>query len=312
MKRHGNLILLILRIFGTVLGIGFLIFQVFSSFRGFTWPVFTSRIIINIFLALVFSVLAVVFQMTAWNIVLEGIHQKISLLDVFTGFNLSFVARLIPGTVWGYLTRGDWLKREHGIAYAMTNLASIVETFGYLAANLFIVMQGFLSVDSISNSIIFVIIFLIGTWAFLNLLISWKPARRLFRLDQNQILQFPLPQWIMVFSLSLGMWYCYGISLLVFSNTIKFQFSFIHVLEISAVYALAWLLGFIVPFLPTGLGLREYSLTILLIAQFGFIKADAAVLAIGFRITVSLAEFIWIAFGVANKALLTLGKKIIL
>ncbi len=312
MKSIGNKILVILRILGIILGISFLVFQIFSSLRGFNWPFLSPKLYLNIILGLAINIFGIVLQMTAWKIVLEGINQRISLLEVFSGFSLSFVARLIPGTIWGYLTRGEWLKHDHGIPYAITNFGSVVETSGYLVTNLLIALQGLLFVRNIPFSIIFIIIFLIGSWAFLNLLILWNPARQLFRMEQNKILRFPLPKWIAIFFLCIGMWYCYGLGLMIFANAINFQITFLHALEITSVYALAWFTGFIVPFIPSGIGLREYFLTVLLVAQFGMAKADASFIAIGFRVLLSIAELLWIAYGLAKKTLLHVNKKITL
>lgn len=301
MKGRSHEILFVLRILGVLLGISFLVFQILSSLRGFNWAVLKPEIFINIILALILILLALMLQMAAWKFVLEGINHSISLRDIFSGFNLSFVARYIPGTIWGYLTRGEWLKREHGISYAITNIGSIFETLGYIVTDLLIVIIGMLLTRNILFIPIFLILFLIGSWASLNLVILWNPTRHLFRLDQNKISRFPLPKWINFFLLCIGMWFCYGIGLTIFVSSISFQVTLLHALEISAIYAFAWLIGFVVPFIPSGLGLREYSLTILLISQFGLLKADASFIAIGFRVLVLIAELLWIAYGLTRR-----------
>jgi len=291
---------------GILLGSSFLIFQIFSSLRGFNWSILSPSVFKSALLALGLSIFATVLQMTAWKLILEGIGHNISIIDVFSGFSLSFVARYIPGTVWGYLARGEWLKRDHKVPYSLTNIGSIVETIGIVFANLLVVIQGLLLSRSFYLSLLFGIVFLIGSWAFLNLIILWKPTRRLFRLENNNILKFPFLKWALVFILFIGMWCCYGSGLLVFAKAIDFQVTITFFLGINSIYALAWFLGFIVPFLPSGLGLREYSLTILLIAQFGLVKSDASFIAIGFRVLVSIAEFLWILFGLTKKSLIRL------
>ena len=303
MKNRGNQILLVLRIFGILLGCGLLVYQIFLLLRDFNWFILSPKDLINVLLAFGINVLAIILMMTAWRLILGEMGRNISLINIFSDYNLSLVARYIPGTIWGYLSRGEWLKREHNVPYAMTHFCSIIETIGIVFASIFVLAQGMFATSEILFSLLFCIIFLIGSWASLNWLILWKPTRRLFRLEDNYVFQFPLLKWIVVFILYTGMWYGYGLGLTVFTRAIDFQITFPHILEISSIYALAWFIGFIVPFVPSGLGLREYSLTILLVAQFGIAQSDASFIAIGFRVLVSIAELLWVLFGLSKKTL---------
>lgn len=163
--------------------------------------------------------------------------------------------------------------------------------------------------DRLQLTVILLIAFFIGSWALINLVISWKPTRRLFRLEDKSLVRLPLPKWSAILVLFLLMWYCYGLSLIFFARGIEPQLTFSSIFIFSSSYSLAWFLGFIVLFLPSGLGLREYSLTLLLMAQFGVLKANASFIAIGFRVLISIAELLWIGFGLARKSLIHLGKK---
>jgi glycosyltransferase 2 family protein len=308
MKNRGNQILIVLRICGIVLGCSLLVYQIISLLQDFNWFILSPKDLINVTLTFGISILAIISMMTAWKIILGEMGHNISLINIFFGFNLSLVARYIPGTVWGYLSRGEWLKREHKVPYAVTHFSSIIETIGIVFANIFVVTQGLFVTREIFFSLLLCIAFTIGSWASLNWLILWKPTRRLFRLEDNYVFKFPLSKWIVVFILFMVMWYGFGLGLLVLANVIDFRITFPHFLEMSSVYALAWLIGFIVPFVPSGLGLREFSLTILLASQFGMTKSDASFIAIGFRLLVSLAELLWIVFGLTKKTLSRLGE----
>jgi glycosyltransferase 2 family protein len=59
---------------------------------------------------------------------------------------------------------------------------------------------------------------------------------------------------------------------------------------LTAVYALAWLVGFVLPALPGGLGARDGMLVALLAARFG--AGVASALAIGVRLANTVGEFI--------------------
>jgi uncharacterized membrane protein YbhN (UPF0104 family) len=307
MKKQ-NHILLFLRIIGITFGSGFLAYQIFTSVRNFDWSILSLNASKNLLLALCLSIIGVMLQMIAWKVILQGAGQEISLIHVFSGFNLSFVARYIPGTVWGYLSRGEWLKREHEIPYAITNYSSIIETIGLVSANLLIFFQGLILEKIFYFVILFIILFIVGSWSSINFLVLWKPTRRLFRFEAHKIKRFSLTKWIIIFALSILLWYCYGLTLTIFANSINSTITFTDTIKMSAIYALAWLIGFIVPFLPSGLGLRDYSLAILLLAQFGLARVDATFIAIGLRIIISMAEIFWIFFGLISKSLRRINK----
>ena len=62
-----------------------------------------------------------------------------------------------------------------------------------------------------------------------------------------------------------------------------------HLAWLIGVYAFAWMLGFLVPLLPGGLGLREGTLVVFLATRFGVGVATALVLAL--RLANTLGEF---------------------
>jgi glycosyltransferase 2 family protein len=65
-------------------------------------------------------------------------------------------------------------------------------------------------------------------------------------------------------------------------------------LWLTAVYALAWLVGFVLPALPGGLGARDGMLVALLATRFG--AGVASALAIAVRLANTIGEFVAIAF----------------
>ena len=73
---------------------------------------------------------------------------------------------------------------------------------------------------------------------------------------------------------------------------------------LTAVYALAWLVGFLLPALPGGLGARDGMLVALLAARFG--AGVASALAIAVRLANSIGEFV--AIGLVEAAHLVMRK----
>lgn len=293
---------LILRSFGSLLGGGFLIYQIFNTISEFHWSSVMLNMLPAAIFALVFTVFATTLQMIAWKVLLGGIGVNLFLEKVFGGFSLSFVARYIPGTVWGYLARGEWLKRDYQVPFAVSNLGSLIETLGILTAVFVVVILGMLLEVSILLSILLLLVVIIGGWAAMNLSFTLKPVQHLFRLRENCISRFSLFRWLVLVCLYIGMWCCYGMGLSIYGGVIDARVPFNRVLLVNGIYALAWFTGFIVPFLPLGLGLREYSLSILLVANFGLEKSAASLISLGFRLFVSLGEMVWVIFGLIKKA----------
>ena len=62
---------------------------------------------------------------------------------------------------------------------------------------------------------------------------------------------------------------------------------------LTAVYSFAWLLGFLVPLLPGGLGLRDGALIALLASRIGAVPATAVALAL--RVAATFGELLAIA-----------------
>jgi hypothetical protein len=302
MDRRFDRLRFVLRAAGSLLGGGFLVYQIVSALRNFRWSSVSQDVVGAAAVALLLAVAATLLQMTAWKVLVDGLGFSVPLDGVFTGFSLSFVARYIPGTVWGYLARGEWLKRDYNVPFAVTNLGSLVETLGIVVANLFIVIQGMLLDRSVFLSSLLALAFLVGSWAAMNLSIRLHPVRRAFHLEENGVLHFALGRWILVVALYAGMWSSYGLGLTILSHAFSPAVRLGDFFTVSAVYAAAWFIGFIVPFLPSGLGLREYSLTLFITASFAMAKPEAAVIAIGFRLLVSLAEVLWVLFGLFRRA----------
>ncbi len=308
MKSRRNQIQFILRIIGTVLGTGILIYQIVSSIQNFSWANLPSNIIFNSIIALLLNIFAILIQMFAWKLVLAGIGHNVSMPSILSGFSTSFVSRYIPGTIWGYLARGEWLKREHNIPYSITNIGTLIEITGYIFSNLFIVILGYLLYARIGYGVLFFIAFLLLGWASVNILILWKPTHRLFHLNDN-VTRFPLRHWVAIFLLFILLWCTYGFSLMIFGNGIGPQIGFSNFMHLSSIFSLAWFIGFIILFIPSGLGVRDYSLSIFLVAQYGLSRAIFSIIVVGFRGLTFIAELFWILFGLASKALFGITKK---
>jgi uncharacterized membrane protein YbhN (UPF0104 family) len=65
----------------------------------------------------------------------------------------------------------------------------------------------------------------------------------------------------------------------------------------SAFYSLAWVIGFLILFVPAGVGIREVVLTMLLFTKSGMTLSTANGVAVVMRLCVLLSEAIWVMSG---------------
>ena len=81
------------------------------------------------YLAAALACVAVMYalQMLAWRLTLGSLGYTLGLRATLQGFMISFMPRYVPGSVWGYLTRGEWLAHDHGIAHRVSWFGSVIE-----------------------------------------------------------------------------------------------------------------------------------------------------------------------------------------
>lgn len=93
----------------------------------------------------------------------------------------------------------------------------------------------------------------------------------------------------LVASVNLGAWPATGIGTLVVASSLS-DAAAPPLLWVVGTYAVAYLVGFMTPFLPGGLGAREAVLVLLLAPHYGF--AASAAIALAVRVAVTLGEVV--------------------
>ena len=63
---------------------------------------------------------------------------KINLISTLRGYSLSFLPRYLPGSIWGYLSRSEWLTQQFSIPFKYSNAISVVEIGATITANLLV------------------------------------------------------------------------------------------------------------------------------------------------------------------------------
>lgn len=204
-------------------------------------------------------------------------HFKIMLgwQDCYCIYNLTQLAKYIPGSIWHFVGRITIL-RERGVTAQAIRDSLLAEHFWVIVSAVLLAMllvftsiQGFFEVE-----LAYVNAKLLSTWvqvAFvlfavataLTLLFSRRLLRWLLRL---------LPP-LGALPILLLIWLFLGTSLWV--TLTPFVDSMPSILYIIGIYCFAYVAGFLVPFAPAGLGIREAILTFALTP---FMGAEVAIL----------------------------------
>lgn len=265
----------------------------------------------HLLLALLFTALAYFFQVWAWCRVMWGLGTRIELGEALRFYFLVFLPRYIPGSVWGYISRGEWLAERYGASLAQASFGSILEV-GWLlltAACLIVVQLGSVRQFFLPALLLAVVAGLIGGWLLTS---GWRKIGWLHKRFPIEI-EVPLSRdsegressnlWLTP-SLYLALWLAYGLSLNSILNLFGFgtdstQNLFIQIGEATGQMALSWSVGFLVFFVPAGLGVRELTLTTMLSSTLS--RPDLAeAIAVSTRVVILLVELGWIGFALVR------------
>jgi hypothetical protein len=297
---------------GIVLGLGLLAQQ---AWRGYQALQQAQACVVRpsyLLAALGLYVVAYFIQMAAWALIMRARHAPLAPQAVVEGYALSFLPRYIPGSVWGYLSRNEWLAQNHQVSYAVSTTASLLE-----AAMLLITATGlgalywlptqqyFLPGHSLSLQLLATLFALTGAWLVWRML-PWHMLSRLAARvrhkpsettpAQSQKLAQSLSLWAMTMLLYGVFWLLQGGALIAIAHTLCGGLT-LGWLAASAAFALAWAIGFLVVFVPAGLGVREWTLGALLIAFATLQPGQATLLAIISRLGLIVAELIVLLIG---------------
>jgi glycosyltransferase 2 family protein len=250
--------------------------------------------------ALALYVVAYFVQMAAWALIMRALQASLSPQAVVEGYALSFLPRYIPGSVWGYLSRNEWLAQNHRVSYRISTTASLLEaalllvTAGLLGALFWLPIlwqMPLLEPGIIASGVL-------ASWLAWRT-VPWLAARLTGKHMQDSVApRQDLALWGATTLLYVAFWGLQGGALVAITQTLCGGFM-LGVFAATAAFALAWAIGFLVVFVPAGLGVREWTLSALLmlfamlqpgqatllavISRFGLIIAEVVVLLIGLQ-----------------------------
>ena len=284
------------------LGLGVLLFlrQVWVSYRAIQQHDLILVRPLLLLASLGAGILVYAAWLTSWTLIMRHLGVPLAPREVVQGFYLSFLPRYIPGTVWGYLTRSEWLEQAFGVPYSVSVLGSVLEALGLLLTGLF--MVGVFFCQQTTGSVQLVVAAASAGLLLLTWLIVPGLAMRVNRLIRREKSapsrggRRPSAAWSGALLLHLVLWLAFGASLLFVAKSIAVIPSF-DLLSSTFAASLSWIVGFLVIIVPTGLGVRELTLSTLLSSYAGFRPWQADVVAVVSRLAIVLAELAWLLVG---------------
>lgn len=242
-------------------------------------------------------VLATFFQITAWVWIMRWLGITLSGWQLMRGYILPFLARYVPGSVWGYLSRGHWLEHNFAIPYATSNLSSVLEVLSLLvSASLIVCLYGITLTHGLLQ-------LGLALMVLLSVPLSWWLWRRASRASflarwgwERVASAVTLRRWLTLMALHVLLWVSYGGSVWVASYALGVGSPGGGAAATFA-FSAAWLAGFLFVFVPAGLGVREVTLSSLLTAQLGLVAGVATTVSLIMRAFIILAEVAYIGLG---------------
>jgi uncharacterized membrane protein YbhN (UPF0104 family) len=282
----------------------FLGLSVYRSWRDasrFQWNVRPWPLVVSFTLALAF------WFMTGggWNIMVRYLGGTLAWRKGMKVYFLSNLGWYLPGKVW-YAVGRAYLGQQEGVSVGVISTSVLMEMALSLTSSALMATLALPLVSPLlgAKSLYFGIAVLVLGLAVLHPALMKPLLTFLERLlpGPKGVLQtyefrrtVPPLRYSVMMSLLVGylfIWGFVGAAFFVLLNAI-YPLPLAWLPTVVAIYAISWIAGFLTPFAPSGLGVREGTM-ILLLGQYLPVPAVTSA-AILFRIWLILAEVIWAA-----------------
>ncbi len=260
--------------------------------------------------ALALAALGYGLQLGGWLLIMRLLGCGLTPRNSFAGYFLSFLPRYVPGTVWGYLGRGEWLAQRHAVGYRTSSIGSLLEAGTFVATALAVGALAYLRAPWAWPAFGLLLAGAAAGWVILARLAGQSKfnAGRHRVSQRNSVSGARVSGWRRwgLLPAALVVYFCYwavqGLSLGAVCRALGIggDVDFLH---LTAASATGWAAGFLTLFVPAGFGVRELSLTWLLTTQSGLPAADANLLAVLSRLCLIVAELLMLAAAVAQGGL---------
>lgn len=264
----------------------FNLLQNFDELREYTWTIHPGYLS----LGLIVLVLSNLISPFVWWKILRSLGGNLLPLKALRIWTLSQSGRYVPGKIWGIVGRIYWTK----------NVDKILVIWSVWIETLLILLSGLiLSVVLLSFFEIEVtipyrksLIFLLFTFIFLHPRLLERIISK-FTSKQPKLKLASLLKWFFLYNF---LWLGTGLG---YSWILKGIGIEMENLKFISIFPISWILGFLAPFAPGGIGVREGVLTFFLVPSLGPGLASLSALII--RVASTLLDIILLGIGGISK-----------
>jgi glycosyltransferase 2 family protein len=230
-----------------------------------------------------------VLLIAGWGIITRSLHLNLPARHMFDGYVLAFLPRYIPGSVWGYVSRGEWMQRTCGASYAQSTAASLMEISVQFGTAGLVVLAGLAPPHWRLAAVG------LGIGA---LAVPWWLLQRYYLRRQRIAAGRLAVAWLLLFMLYALVWTVHGLALLAAMAAVGTAVPLTLPAAIFA-FCASWLVGFAAVLVPAGIGVRELTLSALLQRMTAIPPGDASLVAVITRLGIVAAELIFLLLAAA-------------
>ncbi len=247
-------------------------------------------------------VLAIGLQMLIWKYVMQKLQMRLAWRKVVRGYPISFLPRYIPGSIWGYMTRGQWFFENCNVPFVHSATGSLIEVSVSVVAVLLVISWKYIQNLGFGIQLAIVLGMIVvfgGVWrvwrrglARSGLSKRFGPMNRMIGLISN----IRTRSLLVAIGSYVVLWLCYGgltLSVLNLFGLVKE----VDLYTATFIYSLAWLIGFLIIFIPAGIGIREVLFSALLSTYAGLSYQQSSAVSVTSRLIVLVGEASWVIVG---------------
>jgi uncharacterized membrane protein YbhN (UPF0104 family) len=256
---------------------------------------------------------ATILVLVAYALLIEGWRRVLGAWDSHLPFPqaariwfLSNLGKYVPGNIWSLTAMGVMARGRGLSALAAAGSSVIMQTVSLATGAAIVMITGAKLLGQpvlVGVSALILVVVLLSAPRFLPPLAVWIGS-----LMGRDILPPTVPAtsiWTAAVASTIS-WLLYGLAFQLFVRGLLGTSSG-EISSYIAVYTAAYLLGFISPIAPAGLGVREFTLAAFM-TQLGLAnEADAALVAIAARLWLTIVELVpsgvYVAAGATRKSL---------